>query len=133
MATILIAEDEAIVAVDIKTRLERSGHQVVMIVASGEEAICQTEAHRPDLVLMDIMLQGDIDGITAAEWISKNLSIPIIFLTAYTETILVDRAKDVAPYGYLLKPFEENQLRIGIEMALAKRRQEKERIIPPHA
>src|SRR5262249_49152692 len=110
MATILIAEDEAIVAVDIKTRLERFGHKVDTIVASGEEAICQVEAQRPDLILMDIMLQGDIDGITAAEWVGKNLSIPIIFLTAYTEAVLIERAKDVAPSGYLLKPFEENQL-----------------------
>jgi CheY-like chemotaxis protein len=126
-AVILVAEDEAIVGMDIKTRLERFGYQVKSVVASGEDAICHAEATRPDLVVMDIMLQGDIDGITAAEWIGKNLAIPILFLSAYTEIVLVERAKDVGSYGYLLKPFDERQLRIAIEMALAKHRQEKDR------
>ena len=130
--TILVAEDEAIVAMDIKTRLERLGYQVKGVVASGQDAIRQAEALRPDVILMDIMLQGDIDGITAAEWISKNLSLPIVFLTAYAETMMVRRAKNVRPYGYFLKPFDERQLHIGIEMALARHHQEKERI-PPHA
>lgn len=127
-ATVLVAEDEAIVAMDIKTRLERFGYKVKGVVASGEDAICQADVVRPDVILMDIMLQGDIDGITAAEWIGKNLSIPIVFLTAYAETMTIQRAKDVCPYGYLLKPFDERQLHIGIEMALARHRQEKERL-----
>jgi CheY-like chemotaxis protein len=125
--SILVAEDEAIVAIDIKTRLQRFGYQIKGIVVSGQDAISQAEALRPDLVLMDIMLQGEIDGIAAAEWIGKNLFIPILFLTAYTEKVIVERAKHVRSYGYLLKPFDERQLRIGIEMALAKHRKEKDR------
>ena len=131
-ATVLVAEDEAIVAMDIKTRLERFGYEVKSVVASGQDAICQADALRPDVILMDIMLQGDLDGITAAEWIGKNLSIPILFLSAYSEAVLVKRAKDVGSYGYLLKPFDEQQLRIAIEMALAKHRQEKDHL-HPHA
>jgi hypothetical protein len=130
VASILVAEDEAIVAMDIKTRLERFGYEVKVVVASGEDAICQAEALRPDLVLMDIMLQGSIDGITAAEWISQNLSVPVVFLTAYAEAMMIKRAKALGPYGYLLKPFDERQLHIGIEMALEKHRQEKERHHP---
>jgi CheY-like chemotaxis protein len=132
VATILVAEDEAIVAMDIKTRLERFGYQVKGVVASGQDAICQAEALRPDVVLMDIMLQGDVDGISAAKWISENLSIPVVFLTAYAETTMIKRAKEVCPYGYLLKPFDERQLQIGIEMALARHRQDMEHH-PPHA
>jgi CheY-like chemotaxis protein len=131
-ATILIAEDEAIVAMDIKTRLQRFGYRVTSVVSTGQDAICRAEELRPELILMDIMLHGDIDGITAAEWIGMNLQIPIIFLTAYSETTIVKRAKAVCPYGYLLKPFDEQQLRIGIEMALAKHRQDRERA-EPHA
>lgn len=124
-ARILIVEDEGIAALDLQHRLTIMGHAVEDIVATGEEAVIKAEETHPDLVLMDIMLQGDIDGVQAAEQIHARLDIPVIFLTAYSDENTLQRAKITEPYGYLVKPFKERDLRISIDMALYKHKMEK--------
>ncbi len=123
-ASILVVEDEHIVAKDIATRLKRRGYTVVAIAATAKEAIEEAGRHRPDLVLMDIMLKGDVDGITAADRIRTLFDLPIVYLTAYADENTLQRAKVTDAFGYILKPFEERELSITIEMALYKHRME---------
>ena len=123
-ASILVVEDEHIVAKDIATRLQRRGYSVVAVAASASEAINEAGRHRPDLVLMDIMLKGEVDGISAAERIRELYGLPIVFLTAYADDHTLQRAKVTDAFGYILKPFEERELSITIEMALYKHRME---------
>jgi signal transduction histidine kinase len=115
---ILIIEDERIIAYDIKHHLEKSGYLVLAIFAYGEEAIEQAGSLQPDLILMDIMLKGKINGIEAAEQITSKYSIPIIYLTAYSDDNTLKNAKITQPFGYILKPFDETQLIATIEIAL---------------
>jgi CheY-like chemotaxis protein len=117
---ILIVEDEVIVADALARTLKHLGYEVASLVESGDEAIEKAEAVRPDLVLMDIVLSGDMDGIEAAQHIRAKLKIPVVFLTAHTETRLVDRARISEPYGYLVKPVGEAELRAAIEVGLYK-------------
>lgn len=117
---IYIVEDERIIAIDLQRRLERLGYQVCGISASGEEALPAIDAERPDLVLMDIVLQGAIDGIEVAVKIKKDFNIPVIFLTAYTDMKTLERAKQANPLGYVLKPFKERELATTLEIALFK-------------
>jgi PAS domain S-box-containing protein len=124
-AKILIVEDESIVARDIETSLLGFGYEVVGKAASAKEAIVQTDAHRPHLVLMDIVLSGDVDGVDAAAFIRSNYRIPVVFLTAFADEGTVERAKTAGPFGYIIKPFEERELRTTIELAIYKHRQEK--------
>jgi PAS domain S-box-containing protein len=124
-AKILIVEDENIVAKDIQNTLKSLGYLVAGLAASGEDAIQQTAATRPDLVLMDIMLRGYQDGVDAAQKISALYNIPVIYLTAFTDEKTLQRAKITEPYGYVLKPFEERELHIAIEIALYKHRMAK--------
>jgi len=119
-AKILIVEDDRVVARDISQQLQRIGHIVVGVTASGEQALRLTLETAPDLVLMDIRLEGAIDGIDAAEQIRQQFHLPIVFLTAYSDEETVKRATRTEPFGYLLKPFEDAQLRTVIEMALYK-------------
>lgn len=119
-AKILIVEDESIIAEDIADSLESIGYTVVGIVASGEEAIVLAGKLQPDLVLMDIMLQGDLDGITAAEQIQSRYQIPAIYLTAYADEKTLQRVKDTNPFGYIVKPFEEKNLHLTIQIALQR-------------
>ncbi|MCX6136634.1 MAG: PAS domain S-box protein [Ignavibacteriales bacterium] len=119
-ARILVVEDEQIVAKDIRRRLEALGYEVVDIVASGEDAIVSARTHKPNLVLMDIMLRGKMDGVQAAEEIRARMDIPVIFLTAYSDQETLDRAKITQPFGFILKPFEERELHSSIEMAIYK-------------
>jgi diguanylate cyclase (GGDEF)-like protein/PAS domain S-box-containing protein len=123
-ASILVVEDESIVALDIKQRLEAMGYQVVGILDSGEKAIHRTAELNPDLVLMDIKLKGKMDGIEAAEILRASLHLPIIFLTAFADEPTLQRARVTESFGYILKPFEERELSINIEMALYKHRME---------
>ena len=123
---ILIVEDEIIVATDIQTTLLSLGYDVLDIVASGEEAIQKAQELQPDFVLMDIRLQGELDGIQAAEAISKIFSVPILFLTAYADQKTLERAKLTKPMGYILKPFEERELYTTIEVALYRHQMEKQ-------
>jgi PAS domain S-box-containing protein len=122
---ILIVEDEKIVALDIKRRLLNLDYSVCAIASTGEEAIEDAKNSMPDLVLMDIMLKGDMDGIEAAEIIKKRYNIPIVFLTASSDEKTIQRAKTTEPYGYILKPFELRDLRSTIEIALYKSESEK--------
>ena len=119
-ARILVVEDEVIVAMDIQRRLEKLGYSVVGNVVRGEDAIEAAKEKRPDLILMDIKLKGEMDGITAASAIRESISIPVVFLTAYSDRPSLERAKITEPFGYVLKPFEERELSIAVEMALYK-------------
>ncbi|MBP2030443.1 CheY-like chemotaxis protein [Methanohalophilus levihalophilus] len=122
---ILVVEDEKIVALGIKRMLKNMGYIVPSIASSGEEAIKKAEITFPDLILMDIMLKGDIDGITAAQTISDRMKIPVVYLTAYSDDKIIQRAKETCPYGYITKPFEESDLRATIELALDTHKNEK--------
>jgi len=119
-AQILVVEDERIVAKDITSSLERLGYGVTGIASSGEEAVRMVGDKPPDLILMDVVLKGDIDGIDAAEHIRKQYDVPVIYLTAYADSTTLERAKGTVPYGYLLKPWQERELRTVIEIALHK-------------
>ncbi|MDR3557401.1 MAG: response regulator [Syntrophobacteraceae bacterium] len=125
-ASILVVEDEAIVAMEIKERLKAMGYALAGVAASGEQALELAQNGRPDLVLMDIRLQGDMDGITAAREIRKRFHLPIIFLAAHSEDATLDRAREVEPHGYILKPFHDQELRSAIEIGLYKHRAEEE-------
>ena len=117
---IMIVEDESIIAEDLADSLENMGYIVVDIVPSGEEAILMAAEKQPHLILMDVMLQGEIDGITAAEEIYSSLQIPIIFLTAYSDNHTLQRVKATNPFGYIVKPLEERNLYLTIEIALER-------------
>lgn len=117
---ILIVEDETIIARDIQGKLESLGYEAAAIVSSGEEAIAKAGELRPDLVLMDIVIKGDIDGIEAARQIKDNYNIPVVYITAYADEKTLGRAMITDPFGYLIKPFEERELHSTIEMALHK-------------
>jgi PAS domain S-box-containing protein len=119
-ARILVVEDDRVVARDIQQQLSRIGHVVTGTTASGNDVLPLALKTRPDLVLMDIRLEGDIDGIEAAQQIREKCHIPVVFLTAYADDETVQRATLAEPFGYLLKPFEDQQLRTVIEMALYK-------------
>ena len=121
---ILVVEDENIVAKDIQNRLRHFGYTVPAVVSSGEEALRKTAEVSPDLVLMDIMLKGKMDGTEAAEQIRWRFNIPVVYLTAYADPHTLQRAKETEPFGYILKPFEEKELHTAIEMALYKHRAE---------
>ena len=123
-AQILVVEDENIVALEIQSRLEGLGYVVLAIASSGEEAIQKAEETNPDLVLMDIKLKGDMDGIETAEEIRTRFNLPVVYLTAYAEENTLQRAKITAPYGYILKPFEERELHANIEIAIYKHQME---------
>jgi len=117
-ANIMIVEDEAIIGEEIKISLEDMGYTVTSVVKSGEQAIKKADQDRPDLILMDIRLKGRMDGIEAAELIRSRLDIPVIFLTAYADEDKLERAKLSMPFGYILKPFQDRDLKVAIEMGL---------------
>lgn len=123
---ILVVEDEEIVVLDIRSALESSGYVVAATANSGDDAVNKSMEFTPDLVLMDIVLKGKVDGIEAAEKIRSLLNIPVIFLTAHTDEGTLQRAKVSQPFGYIVKPFRERDLRIAIEFALYKSAMEKE-------
>ncbi|MBF0319657.1 MAG: response regulator [Nitrospirae bacterium] len=121
---ILVVEDEIITARDIEAKLKKLGHGVVGIASSGEEAIKKAVELAPDMILMDITLEGKMDGIEASIEIDKHLNLPIIYLTAHTDLITLHRAKVTEPHGYIVKPFTQRDLIITISMALYKHRME---------
>ncbi len=123
---ILVVEDERVVALDVKAVLRRLGYTLAGVTASGAEAVELCEALRPDLVLMDIFLTGDMDGVDAACVIQTECAVPVIYLTSHTDQVTLQRAKRTAPYGYVLKPVDERWLRTAVEMALFKHRAEQE-------
>jgi PAS domain S-box-containing protein len=119
-ARILIVEDERVVARDIQNRLTRLGYEVVGSTRSGDEAVRLAGERRPDLVLMDIRLEGPLDGVAAAQEIRRRSQLPVVYVTAYADDDTLRRARITEPFGYILKPFEERELRTVIEMALYK-------------
>jgi CheY-like chemotaxis protein len=124
---ILIVEDEAIVACDLQSRLESFGYEVVGIAASGEQAVSLAADTSPDLVLMDIQLRGRCDGIQVAETLRAEHGVGIIFLSAHSTEDMLTRAKLTEPLAYLLKPYQERELEIAINVALYKRQAERVR------
>jgi len=124
-AKILIVEDESIVARDIQRRLQHLGYEVVGAVPTGEEAIKKASILLPELVLMDVRLKGEMDGIEAAGVIRQEYDIPVIYLSAYADNDTLKRASVTEPFGYILKPFEERELHTTIEMALYRNELEK--------
>ncbi|MBT4089109.1 MAG: response regulator, partial [Deltaproteobacteria bacterium] len=126
-ARILIVEDEAIIAMEIENQLQGLGYEVTSIVDTGEKAIKKTEVDKPDLMLMDIRIKGEMDGIDTAEVIRSRFGIPVIFSTAYLDEERIERAKITMPFGYVLKPIQERDLKVTIEMALYVAKVDKER------
>ena len=119
-----LVEDEVVVAMDIQAQLERLGYKVVSSARTASQGIAQARAERPDLVLMDIQLAGERDGISAAKEIRQSFAIPVVFLTAFADESSLERAKSVSPYGYIVKPFDEHDLETSIEVALSRARAE---------
>ena len=127
--TLLIVEDEEIVAADLAQKLGRLGYRVSGVTPRGEEAVTLARERKPDLVLMDIRLAGRMDGVEAAEIIRREYDLPVIYLTAHSDRATLERAKLTEPFGYILKPFEELDLDTHIAMALYKHRTERDRLI----
>ncbi|MBF0529608.1 MAG: PAS domain S-box protein, partial [Deltaproteobacteria bacterium] len=115
---IMIVEDEVLIGADLAADLQYLGYEVCANVTTAEKALYLIDKIHPDLVFLDIVLQGGMDGITAAEIIREKVGIPVIFLTAYADTNRLERAKLTYPFGYLMKPFHERDLKIAVEMAL---------------
>lgn len=124
---IAIVEDEGIVALQIKGKLEQKGYEVVGTFASGEELLEAVGPLEPDLIMMDMTLQGSLDGIETARRLSEQYDIPVVYLTAHSEESTIERAGTTLPYGYLLKPFDAQELHIAIQMALFKHKSDKEK------
>jgi PAS domain S-box-containing protein len=124
-ARILIVEDEAIVAEDLENLIIDFGYEIVGSVVGADDAVQQAIEHRPDLILMDIVLRGNKNGIDAANEIKDMLKIPIIFLTAYSDLKLIEEAKNTEPYAFIVKPFQDKQVIASIEMALSRSQIEK--------
>ena len=137
-ANILIVEDEVILAKELQTKLQGMGYKIISVVNSGEKAIERADQDRPDLILMDIKLKGRMDGIEAADHIRSHFTIPVIFLTAYADEEKLERAKLTTPFGYILKPYQDRDLEVTIEMALyiahvdAERRRAEEALKKAH-
>jgi len=126
MTTILIVEDEAIVAEDIKNSLEIKGYTVPATASSGKDAINKVKEFNPDIVLMDIVIKGEMDGIETAKQIRSLFDIPIVYLTAFSDEKTIERVKLTEPFGYLIKPFNKRELTVAVEIALFKHRMEDE-------
>lgn len=126
MARILIVEDEGIVSLDIRQNLAGLGYEESEVASTGEEAVSLAQTVRPDLVLMDIRLGEGMDGIDAAMAIAEFHDVPVIYLTAYTDEPILERAKLSQPFGYLVKPFDRKELKTTIEMALHKHMMDKQ-------
>lgn len=123
---ILVVEDEGITSLELKTKLQSWGYSVVGTATSAEEALEMTRKLQPDLITMDVFIRGDEDGIQAAENIQKEMEIPLIYLTAYSSDLIMERAHKTSPYAYIIKPFEDNELKFAIELALKKHNLKKE-------
>jgi DNA-binding NarL/FixJ family response regulator len=118
---ILIVEDEPIVSRDIQDTIVSFGYEVAATASSGEEAVKKAAEWTPDLVLMDIVLKGDMDGVEAAACIQAQHNVLVVYMSAHSEIEILDRAKLTCPYGYVMKPFTERELAMAIEVTLARR------------
>jgi two-component system, response regulator PdtaR len=120
-ARIFVVEDEVIISEDLSQTLQQLGYTIAGISEGGVHALLEIERTRPDLVLMDIKLAGRLDGIQTTAAIRKRWSIPVVYLTAHSDEVMLARAKETGPHGYLLKPFNERELQRVIEGALRAR------------
>lgn len=125
MARILIVEDESVVAWHIEESLQKLGHTVLAIAQTGKEAIQIATDKKPDLVLMDIQLQGNVDGVAVAKYLYFQLDLPVVYLTAHADEQTLQRAIETSPFGYLVKPFQEAELHSTIKIALRRHQLEK--------
>ena len=121
MSNILVVDDEAIITMQLEERLSAMGYTVAGMAASGEDAVDKARSIRPDLVLMDIVMPGKMNGIEAAKIITKELDIPVVFVTSYADDTIIEKAKSVRPYGYIVKPFNELEIKAAIEVALFRK------------
>jgi two-component system, cell cycle sensor histidine kinase and response regulator CckA len=126
MTTVLVVEDEALIARTLKRALQRLGYHVPQSAGSAGEALRAMGTVAPDLVLMDINLKGELDGIATAATIRRRWDVPVVYLTSHSDDATLARAKDTGPHGYLIKPFNDRDLRITIEVALRKHELEAE-------
>ncbi|MGB8891554.1 MAG: response regulator, partial [Methanoregula sp.] len=126
MSKILVVDDEALIAMRLEERLSSLGYTVVGMAASGEDAIDKARSTRPDLVLMDIVMPGRMNGIDSAKIISDELDIPVVFITAYADDEIIKKAKSVRPYGYIVKPINELEIKAAIEVALFRKSEEQD-------
>jgi CheY-like chemotaxis protein/DNA-binding PadR family transcriptional regulator len=126
VSKILVVDDEAIITMQLEERLSAMGYTVVGMAASGEDAVNKARSMRPDLVLMDIVMPGKMNGIEAAKIITEELDIPVVFVTSYADDTIIEKAKTVRPYGYIVKPFNELEIKAAIEVALFRKATERE-------
>jgi two-component system, response regulator PdtaR len=127
MSKILVVDDEAIITMQLEERLSTMGYTVAGMAASGEDAVSKARSLLPDLVLMDIVMPGKMNGIEAAKVITNELDIPVVFVTSYADDSIIEKAKSVRPYGYIVKPFNELEIKAAIEVALFRKATELER------
>ncbi len=125
MYRILAVDDEVLITMQLARRLTSMGYEVVGTACSGAEAMEKAELLKPDVILMDIVMPGQYDGIDAAEKIGEELDIPVVFLTAYADDKFVERAKSVQPFGYVVKPYQEREIKAAIEVAIYKKDMER--------
>lgn len=125
MKRLMIVDDEAIITMQLGMRLRSMGYDVVGTASSAEASVRMAKDFSPDLILMDIVMEGNLDGIHAAEIIKAEMDIPIIFLTAYTDDEYINRAKNVEPFGYIVKPYSDNEVKANIEIAIHKKELER--------
>ena len=126
-ARIMIVEDEWIAAEDTRNRLQDLGYSVSSLASTGKEAIQKAKEDKPDLILTDIVLEGEMDGIEVAKQIYSSFDIPFVYLTAYADDKILERIKITEPFGYIVKPFTNEDLKIAIELALYKHKAEGKR------
>ena len=126
MNKLMVVDDERIIGVQLEERLSLMGFEVVGIASSGVDAVSIAKEYRPDLVLMDIVMPGELDGIQASEIINRELHIPVIFLTAYADDTRIEKAKLIEPQAYIVKPYQESELKAAIEVALYKKKTEQQ-------
>jgi CheY-like chemotaxis protein/DNA-binding PadR family transcriptional regulator len=127
MSQILVVDDEAIITMQLEERLSAMGYTVVGMAASGEDGIEKARKLKPDLVLMDIVMPGKLNGIEAAKTIIDEMGIPVVFVTSYADDTIIEKAKGVRPYGYIVKPFNELEVKAAIEVALFRRNYDRQR------
>ena len=121
MSKVLVVDDEAIITMQLEERLSAMGYTVAGMAASGEEAVEKARRLRPDIVLMDIVMPGRMNGIEAAKIVTDELDIPVVFVTSYADDAIIEKAKYVRPYGYIVKPFNELEIKAAIEVALFRK------------
>src|SRR4030042_6000904 len=124
MSKILVVDDEAIITMQLEERLSSIGYTISGMAASGEEAVEKARRLLPDIVLMDIVMPGKMNGIEAAKKITEELDIPVVFVTSYADDAIIEKAKHVRPYGYIVKPFNELVIKATVEVALFRKTSE---------